>query len=55
MEEMHAQIGDERHPPSGGLLKARHILTLIFLFQGISFADFTYLRKESLKKNAQGE
>ena len=40
---------------SEGLLKARHLLTLMLLLQGIGFADLVHLRKENLKRNAKGQ
>ena len=40
---------------SEGLLKARHMLTLMLLLQGTGFADLTHLRKENLKRNAKGQ
>ena len=40
---------------SEGLLKARHILTLMLLLQGIGFADLVHLRKENLKRNTKGQ
>lgn len=40
---------------SEGLLKARHLLTLMLLLQGIGFADLVHLRKENLKRNAKGK
>ena len=40
---------------SKGLLKARHLLTLMLLLQGIGFADLVHLRKENLKRNAKGQ
>lgn len=40
---------------SEGLLKARHLLTLMLLLQGIGFADLAHLRKENLKRNAKGK
>lgn len=36
------------------LLKARHLLTLMLLLQGIGFADLVHLRREELKTNSSG-
>lgn len=40
---------------SKGLLKARYLLTLMLLLQGIGFADLIHLRKENMKKSAKGQ
>lgn len=39
---------------SCGLLRARHLLTLMLLLQGIGFADLIHLRREELKTNSAG-
>ena len=40
---------------SQGLMKARHLLSLMLLLQGIGFADLIHLRCEDLKKNGFNE
>lgn len=45
----------KRGTHSVGLQRARDLLTLMLLLQGIGFADLIHLRNENLKKNLKGQ
>ena len=45
----------QRVNSSEKLQRTRHILTLMFLLQGVGFADLIHLRKENLRRNNKGQ
>ena len=61
-QEMQELVNEKAQPQamkmdnySEGVLKARHLLALMLLLQGIGFADLAHLRKENMKKNSKGQ
>ena len=60
-EEMQTLIDEDKDTEvtqavnaSEGMQNARQLLTLMFLLQGIGFADLIHLQKEDLRKNGKG-